>query len=55
MERVETEVLDYPSKQVLADPRFTRALDAPDAARISATESGGVFNSGGLTEVPVRW
>ncbi|NUT52765.1 MAG: cytochrome P450 [Saccharothrix sp.] len=33
-------------KQVLSDPRFTRHLDAPDAARISANESGGVFNSG---------
>ncbi|KOX20531.1 cytochrome P450 [Saccharothrix sp. NRRL B-16348] len=33
-------------KQVLADPRFTRNLDAPDAARIAANESGGVFNSG---------
>ncbi|MFE9751202.1 cytochrome P450 [Saccharothrix saharensis] len=33
-------------KQVLSDPRFTRNLDAPDAARIAANESGGVFNSG---------
>lgn len=54
-------------KQVLPDPRFTCALDAP---RISRTESGGVFDRadepdglvklaglivGGLTEVPVRW
>ncbi len=31
-------------KQVLADPRFRRRLDAEDAARVSATESGGVFN-----------
>ncbi|MFI7707786.1 cytochrome P450 [Nonomuraea sp. NPDC049480] len=31
-------------KQVLADPRFTRQLTAPDAARISA-EGGGVFSS----------
>lgn len=31
-------------KQVLADPRFRRRLDAPDAARIAANESGGVFN-----------
>ncbi|GAA3135070.1 cytochrome P450 [Planomonospora alba] len=31
-------------KQVLADPRFTRLLNAPDAARLSA-EGGGVFNS----------
>ncbi|HVV20017.1 MAG TPA: cytochrome P450 [Pseudonocardiaceae bacterium] len=32
-------------KQVLSDPRFGRQLDAPDAARVSDTESGGVFNS----------
>ncbi|GAA3228189.1 cytochrome P450 [Nonomuraea helvata] len=32
-------------KQVLADPRFTRLLNAPDAARLSATEDGGLFNS----------
>ncbi|MGV9778411.1 cytochrome P450 [Streptosporangium sp. NPDC003464] len=31
-------------KRVLADPRFTRQLTAPDAARLSA-EGGGVFNS----------
>ncbi|MCF6475362.1 cytochrome P450 [Nonomuraea sp. MG754425] len=31
-------------KQVLADPRFTRALSAPDAARLTA-DGGGVFNS----------
>ncbi|WNV86018.1 cytochrome P450 [Umezawaea sp. Da 62-37] len=31
-------------KQVLADPRFSRRLNAPDAARVSANESGGVFN-----------
>ncbi|GAA2206528.1 cytochrome P450 [Nonomuraea monospora] len=31
-------------KQVLADPRFTRQLTAPDAARLSA-DGGGVFNS----------
>ncbi|WP_344320869.1 cytochrome P450 [Streptomyces macrosporus] len=30
-------------KQVLADPRFGRHLDAPDAARVTANESGGVF------------
>ncbi|MFD8588677.1 cytochrome P450 [Streptomyces sp. NPDC059637] len=30
-------------KQVLMDPRFSRHLDAPDAARVSADESGGVF------------
>lgn len=32
-------------RQVLSDPRFSRKLDASDAARISANESGGVFNS----------
>ncbi|MFG1943960.1 cytochrome P450 [Nonomuraea sp. NPDC048826] len=32
-------------KQVLADPRFTRLLNAPDAARLSATDDGGLFNS----------
>lgn len=32
-------------RQVLSDPRFGRRLDAPDAARITDTESGGVFNS----------
>ncbi|MET8868830.1 cytochrome P450 [Nonomuraea sp. NPDC004580] len=31
-------------KAVLADPRFTRQLTAPDAARLSA-DGGGVFNS----------
>ncbi|MEV0616841.1 cytochrome P450 [Nonomuraea sp. NPDC050404] len=31
-------------KQVLADPRFTRQLTAPDAARLTA-DGGGVFNS----------
>ncbi|GII31948.1 cytochrome P450 [Planotetraspora mira] len=31
-------------KRVLADPRFTRQLNAPDAARLSA-EGNGVFNS----------
>ncbi|WP_207755521.1 cytochrome P450 [Nonomuraea cypriaca] len=34
-------------KQVLSDPRFTRQLDAEDAARVTANESGGVFGSGG--------
>jgi len=48
-------------KQVLSDPRFTRALDAPDAARISATDSGGVFNSAMANVLPqsgeahLRW
>jgi cytochrome P450 len=32
-------------KQMLSDARFTRALDAPDAARISDSETGGLFNS----------
>jgi cytochrome P450 len=32
-------------KQVLSDPRFTRQLNAGGAARISDSESGGVFNS----------
>ncbi|SEM46374.1 cytochrome P450 [Nonomuraea pusilla] len=32
-------------KKVLADPRFTRLLNAPDAARLSATDDGGLFNS----------
>ncbi|SFI25387.1 Cytochrome P450 [Streptosporangium canum] len=38
-------------KQVLADPRFTRQLNAPDAARLSA-EGGGVFNSEIATIIP---
>ncbi|MFI7534188.1 cytochrome P450 [Streptosporangium sp. NPDC049376] len=36
-------------KRVLADPRFTRRLDAPDAARLSA-EGDGVF-SGEMTKI----
>lgn len=32
-------------KQVLSDPRFTRVLNASDAARLTDSESGGVFNS----------
>ncbi|RAJ67152.1 cytochrome P450 [Streptomyces sp. Amel2xB2] len=31
-------------RQVLSEPRCTRQLDADDAARVSANESGGVFN-----------
>ncbi|WP_240958215.1 cytochrome P450 [Streptomyces barkulensis] len=31
-------------RQVLADPRFSRHLSAPDAARVTADESGGVFS-----------
>jgi cytochrome P450 len=48
-------------RNVLSDPRFTRALDAPDAARISATDSGGIFNSAMATVLPqtgeahLRW
>jgi cytochrome P450 len=32
-------------KQVLSDPRFTRLLNASDAARLTDSDSGGVFNS----------
>lgn len=32
-------------RAVLSDPRFTRMLSAGDAARITDSESGGVFNS----------
>ncbi|MCU7722673.1 cytochrome P450 [Actinoplanes sp. KI2] len=32
-------------KQVLSDPRFTRQLDAGDAARVTENESGGVFGA----------
>ncbi|ASR39276.1 cytochrome [Prauserella marina] len=39
-------------KQVLSDSRFGRALSAPDAARISDTESGGLFNSELSTTLP---
>ncbi|MEV6150094.1 cytochrome P450 [Nonomuraea sp. NPDC052129] len=39
-------------KQVLSDPRFTRQLNADDAARISDSESGGVFNSEMATALP---
>ncbi|MDP9849581.1 cytochrome P450 [Streptosporangium lutulentum] len=35
-------------KQVLSDPRFTRQLDAADAARVTANESGGVFGGSGM-------
>ncbi|MFF4128130.1 cytochrome P450 [Microbispora rosea] len=38
-------------KQVLADPRFTRQLTAPDAARLSADGSG-VFSSEMATIIP---
>ncbi|MGW7577274.1 cytochrome P450 [Streptomyces sp. NPDC054765] len=39
-------------KQVLADPRFTRLLNADDAARLSDSESGGVFNSSMAMSIP---
>ena len=32
-------------RQLLSDNRFSRLLNAPDAARLSDTDSGGVFNS----------
>ncbi|MEV8631674.1 cytochrome P450 [Streptosporangium sp. NPDC051023] len=35
-------------RQVLANPRFTRRLDADDAARVTANESGGVFGDSGM-------
>jgi cytochrome P450 len=38
-------------RQVLSDPRFSRRLDAGDAARIS-TGSGGVFNDSVATTLP---
>ncbi|AUS77051.1 cytochrome P450 [Actinoalloteichus sp. AHMU CJ021] len=39
-------------RQVLSDPRFTRHLNAPDAARIAANESGGVFNGALASAMP---
>ncbi|MEU8248873.1 cytochrome P450 [Nonomuraea sp. NPDC048916] len=39
-------------KQVLADPRFTRLLNADDAARLSANESGGLFSSDMAQVIP---
>lgn len=39
-------------REVLSDQRFTRRLDASDAARISANESGGVFNSSMANSLP---
>ncbi|MFF4211351.1 cytochrome P450 [Streptomyces sp. NPDC001796] len=41
-------------KQVLSDERFTRRLDADDAARITATESGGVFSNEMALAIPQR-
>ncbi|MFG1609627.1 cytochrome P450 [Actinoplanes sp. NPDC049265] len=34
-------------RALLADPRFTRRLTAPDAARLSASETPSLFNRGG--------
>ncbi|MET7332061.1 cytochrome P450 [Nonomuraea sp. NPDC005650] len=39
-------------KQVLADPRFSRLLNAPDAARLSANEDGGLFSSEMAAVIP---
>jgi cytochrome P450 len=39
-------------RQILSDARFGRRLDAPDAARLSDTESGGLFNSEMATVLP---
>ncbi|CCH31129.1 cytochrome P450 [Actinosynnema sp. NPDC047251] len=39
-------------KQVLGDPRFSRQLDAPGAARITDSETGGVFNNELGSSVP---
>jgi cytochrome P450 len=39
-------------KQVLSDPRFSRPTHNPDAARITANESGGVFNSEMAASIP---
>ncbi|GAA3436862.1 cytochrome P450 [Kutzneria kofuensis] len=39
-------------RQILSDTRFGRLLDAPDAARLSDTDSGGVFNSEMATVLP---
>lgn len=47
-------------RQVLSDPRFGRLLDADDAARVTANESGGVFGAGQAEKTPTgeahqRW
>ena len=39
-------------RQVLSDPRFSRVLDAADAARVTAQESGGVFGAQQSAAVP---
>jgi cytochrome P450 len=40
---------------LLSDPRFTRSLDKPGAARISNSDSGGVFSSSPPYEEHARW
>jgi cytochrome P450 len=47
-------------RQVLSDPRFNRLLNAEDAARITANESGGVFGAEQAEKTPTgeahqRW
>lgn len=48
-------------KEVLDDPRFTRSLTAPGAARIAADETGDVFNRPSSSTIPqsgdghLRW
>ncbi|MEU4423381.1 cytochrome P450 [Actinoplanes sp. NPDC024001] len=47
-------------RQVLSDPRFSRLLNAEDAARVTANESGGVFGAEQAEKTPVgeghqRW
>ncbi|WAP59797.1 cytochrome P450 [Streptomyces sp. S465] len=39
-------------RQVLSDPRFTRLLNADDAARLTDSDSGGVFNSSMARSLP---
>ncbi|WP_112263850.1 cytochrome P450 [Lentzea terrae] len=39
-------------KQILSDPRFTRPTPADDAARISDSEEGGIFNSDMAEVIP---
>lgn len=39
-------------RQLLSDTRFGRLLNAPDAARIADTESGGLFNNEMATVLP---
>ncbi|WP_210583879.1 cytochrome P450 [Streptomyces sp. GESEQ-35] len=42
-------------REVLSDGRFSRRLDADDAARIADSESGGVFNRGADRDRFSRW